>query len=71
MTATADHTYRWSNGTHNICILYLWLGPEPLASPPARQLARRCAVGSYEEQFRLSIDDPETFWLAAARDITW
>ncbi len=28
-------------------------------------------MGSYEEQFRLSIDDPETFWLAAARDITW
>ena len=28
-------------------------------------------VGAYEEQYRRSLDDPEAFWLDAARAIDW
>ncbi|TAM83306.1 MAG: propionyl-CoA synthetase [Jatrophihabitans sp.] len=28
-------------------------------------------MGSYREQYRRSIEDPEGFWLEAARDVTW
>src|SRR3954471_20750980 len=39
--------------------------------PPSVEATKECAMGTYEDVFRASTEDPESFWLKAAEGIDW
>jgi hypothetical protein len=41
------------------------------APPPSLDATQECAIGTYEDVFRASTEDPESFWLTAAEGIDW